>query len=374
MKIALFTDSFPPSFGGAENAVARFSAALSKSHEVIVFAPDNNKPYNDSVYPFKVVRVKSLQVSPNDYYAMPFIDRKVKRTLDAFSPDVMHFQTVGQMAAFCTRYAKKHGIPTVSTVHTKYYYCYKHAFKSTIVSKLLLRCVMNRVKRATAVCAVSESMKQTLKSYGVNNPISVIRNGGEKKPALPEKIRLSYKFTLLYVGLVISYKNIGFSLQALAELKKKRDDFIFYIVGHGPHIKKFSKLAKKLGLGENVIFVGGVAGKEELNRYYSGADLMLFPSIFDTDGLVILEGANNRLPTLTIRGTGASERLTDNVTGFTEENSPKAFAQRIESLMENKALLNTVGENAADIFTDWETTANNYAKIYQEILGLKKDS
>ena len=85
----------------------------------------------------------------------------------------------------------------------------------------------------------------------------------------------------------------------------------------------------------------------------------------------MLEGANNRLPTLTIRGTGASERLTDNVTGFTEENSPKAFAQRIESLMENKALLNTVGENAANIFTDWETTAKNYTKIYQEILGLK---
>ncbi|MBP5466946.1 MAG: glycosyltransferase, partial [Clostridia bacterium] len=90
MKTAIFTDGFLPSFGGAEKATERFAVALSKTAEVIVFAPDNSKPYDDSAYPFKVVRVKSLPATKNDRFAMPFLDKKVKKILDNFKPDVIH--------------------------------------------------------------------------------------------------------------------------------------------------------------------------------------------------------------------------------------------------------------------------------------------
>lgn len=367
MKVAIFTDGFPPSFGGAENAVLRYALALSETDDVIVFAPDNSKPYDDTGYPFKVVRVKSLPATKNDRYAMPFIDGKVKRALKEFQPDVVHFQSVGQMAAYALRYAKKHNIPSVSTVHTKYYYCYKHSFKLKILTKILLHTVMKRVKRATYVCAVSESMKETLICYGVKKDITVIKNGGEKGFSVPEK-RISDKFTFLYVGLIVDYKNLEFSLKALSELKKRGRDFVFYIVGKGPHIKKFQRLKDKLGLSDNVIFTGGIFEKEELFGYYRGSDLMLFPSVFDSDGLVLLEAAEEDLPSLTLKGTGAAERITDNVTGFISEHSVKDFAERIEYIMDNPKIREEVGKKAKSIYTDWKDTAKHYRDLYKKLI------
>ena len=157
----------------------------------------------------------------------------------------------------------------------------------------------------------------------------------------------------------------------LSELKKRGKDFIFYVVGQGPHVKKFSRFKDKLNLSQNVIFTGSVSDKSELNKYYAGADIMLFPSVFDSDGLVLIEAAEQGLPSLTVKGTGAAERITDNVTGFTAENSVKEFADKIELLMDNPQLLKSVGENAKKIYTDWEDTAEKYIELYEKLIKNK---
>ena len=78
MKIALFTDSFFPGIGGTEKAVSHIALALSKENEVMVVAPDYHR-IDERTYPFKVVRFKSIGVSQNDFWAMPFLSKKAKK-------------------------------------------------------------------------------------------------------------------------------------------------------------------------------------------------------------------------------------------------------------------------------------------------------
>ena len=122
MRIALFTDSFYPSIGGTENAVYKLASALSKEHEVAVFAPDGHNKSNKS-FPFKVFRAKSIGVTKNDFWAFPYGSKKMKYSLEEFNPDVVHSHTMGMMASFANAYAKKKGIPSICTVHTKFRHC-----------------------------------------------------------------------------------------------------------------------------------------------------------------------------------------------------------------------------------------------------------
>ncbi len=371
MKVAIFTDIFLPGIGGTENAVLRYATKLSENNEVLVCAPDYHRENIDATLPFKVLRAKSICFSKNDCWAMPAITPEIKVELEAFKPDVIHCHTLGKMAAYANHYAKKNNIPVINTVHTKYRYCYRNALKSDALAELFLRIVIKRVKDADRVCSVSDSMVKELETYGVKNSVSVIRNGNELKVVCEEKPKQSV-FTMLYVGLIIDYKNIGFSIEALKQVKKLRPDFKFYIVGRGPHENKFKSLVKKYDLTKNVEFTGAIADKQELAKYYSKADLFLFPSLFDSAGLVLCEAAGYKTPSLLLKESSAAEIFTDNQTAFLVDNNVKAYAEKILELMDQPELIERVGQNAHTVFDGWENTVKSYMEIYSELIEQRK--
>ncbi|MBQ8426784.1 MAG: glycosyltransferase [Clostridia bacterium] len=372
MKIAIFTDSFLPSIGGTENAVCRFATVLSEEHEVMVFAPNGHKEIDDGAFPFKVARAKSIGVTKNDFWAHPNLSGKMKKALNDFKPDVVHSHTVGMMASFANKYAKKHDIPSISTIHTKFRYCYKDALKVSLFAEILLRYVMRRPKNADRVCTVSNSMITELKSYGLKrNDVIVIKNGNDEKANTVHKQVKDGVFKLLFVGRIIDYKNIRFSIDCLKELKKIRSDFVFNLVGRGPHIKKFTKYAKKCGLEENVKFLGAITDRVKLKEIYADSDLFFFTSIFDNDGLVVMEAAGEGTPSLVLKDTGASERITDGETGFLVEANAKAVADKISFLMDNRELLSTVGAKSSSIFTSWQEAVDAYVDIYKQEIEKK---
>lgn len=371
MRVAIFTDSFPPSKGGTENAVVRYATSLSKDYEVAVFAPQNDKEFDDNQFPFKVFRSFSIKITSNDFWALPRLSGKMKKQLKEFNPDIIHTQTLGMMADFANSYGKKHNIPVVCTAHTKYKYCYQSALKIPLLVNMVVNRIIKRAQKADLVCAVSNSMKDELYSYGLKNKdVLVVRNGHNvNEIKKPQVTRTEQRFTLMYCGLVIDYKNIGFSLKALSILKKQRDDFVFYIVGAGPHEKKFKKMAKKLGIENNVVMTGWIQDKTQLAQYFCNSDMILFTSIFDTDGLILLESAEYDKPAFLIKDSGASERFKDNQTAFIEEYDAEKVAERINYLMDNPDLVQKVGKQCKNCFNSWDETASEYKKIYNQLLS-----
>ncbi len=368
MKIAIFTDSFLPGVGGTENAVMNFALALSKEHQVMVLAPKYRREFNDDAFPFKIVRAKSIKITENDFWAMPKITKSLKRELALFKPDILHTQTLGMMADFANSYGKKHDIPVVCTSHTKYRYCYMHDLKCSLLANLVVKRIIKRANNADLLCAVSNSMSDELISYGAKSKAVIIKNGCNNKAQKFIKPPFNGKFNFVYVGLVSTIKNIDFTLKALALVKKQTSDFTFTIIGRGPDEKKLKKLAKKLNLSDNVVFTGVIRDRDLLNKYLLASNLFLFPSIFDSDGLVILEAACFGTPTLVLENTGASERITDGVTGFTAKADINAYADKILQLMGEKEKLLEVGKRACSIFTTWEDTATQYIALYNKVI------
>ena len=357
MKVAIFTDSFLPGIGD----------------EVMVVAPNYPKKNDDGSYPFKVVRFKSLPVTGNDMWAMPALSFKAKKAIDKFAPDIIHCQHWGMTCGYAAKYAKKHGVPLLFVIHTKFDYCYKHAFGSfSPIPFFMIKNGVRRLKKADAVCTVSYAMSKTLDSYGYKKPVTVIKNGVNRNNFNAEKRKKATDdpFVFLFVGLIISYKNIAFSLRALAEVKKVRNDFTFYLVGKGPHVKKFKRLAAKLKLSDNVVFTGPITDRIVLSEKYAQADLFLFPSVFDNDGLVIMEAAANGTPSLVLKNTGSAERITDGESGFFSEPTEKAYAEKILYLMEHRNQLYCISDGGKmPEYAPWIDTVKEYKKLYASLLA-----
>ena len=374
MRIAIFTENFLPGVGGTENAVLRYATELSKTDEVLVVAPSYRKPCDDAAFPFKVVRERSLPVTRNDMWAMPALTPDLTEKLEEFNPDVIHCQHWGMSSGFANKFAKSHNTPLVYVIHTKFLYCYKQ-YAIPPIPYLFVKNGIRRLKKADVVCTVSKSMVQELNDYGYKNPVTVIRNGVDLNGVKAEKREkpAGAPFTFLFVGLVVSYKNIGFSLRALAEVKKTRGDFVFYVVGDGPHKKQFQKLSRRLNLTENVIFTGRITDKNQLAEKYAEADLVLFPSVFDNDPLVVIEAAMNGVPSLVLKDTGAAERIKNNENGFVSERSVSAYANRISEIMNDRKRLDDMRANGISVAENgWDKTVRDYKKIYSALIAEKE--
>lgn len=366
----MFTDNFVPGIGGTENVVLKLATELSKMHQVLVVAPNYHKDFDDSIFPFETIRVKSIVVSKNDCFAMPAIDKKLKERLRNFKIDVIHVHTLGALAGFAIKFAKKNNIPVVSTIHTKYRYCFKHVVKLPILVNMLTKRIMKRANNSDRVTSVSECMRRELSSYGLRKELTIVRNGNDIKEPMAEKISRE-KFVILYVGLIADFKNLPFSLESILKLKEINPNFVFCMIGQGPSQRKYKKFIAKKGLKEHVIMTGPIIDKDEIKKYYQQADLLLFTSFFDSDGLVVIEAAQNKTPALVLEGMGATERIVDNKTGFIEKPNQQAVADRINRLMEDRELLSSVGENAHNISIPWQTIVSQYEAIYVEEIEKK---
>ena len=386
MKIGLFCDNFYPTIGGTETAVKELGTALAKEHDVCVatIKGKQQKP-DEQLFDFKVERTLSLKVDKNNYLALPQLDRKFKKKMEQMDFDVIHCHSTANMAYFGLKLAKKKKIPFVITVHTKMKTALKRHIKVGFVVNWLIKKMVKLLNKTDEVYAVGENIANELKEYGYNGKVHVVRNGVSQrkifdKNLLAQQLRQQHNLpddmpVFVYVGLLVKYKNIGFSFNVLEKLKQRGQKFKFFVIGGGPDEKYFKKLATSLGIDQEVVFTGKISDWKELSKYYSGADLLLFPSIFDTDGLVKYEAGAYQTPTCVLENTGASERLVHNQTAFIFKNDVSTFADQLYDVLQNPALIKQVGENIKNNkFGDWSDTGKEYARQYTLAIENKKQN
>ena len=132
---------------------------------------------------------------------------------------------------------------------------------------------------------------------------------------------------------------------------------------------KFKNIVKDLELEDNFIFTGSISDRQLLQGYYLRSDLFLFPSTFDTSSLVPIEAAAHNLPVLLIKDSCTAENIVDDFNGFLAEETPEAFAQKIEYIIQNPELLKQVGEEASrSVYRSWEMVAEEVNKKYLDII------
>lgn len=169
-------------------------------------------------------------------------------------------------------------------------------------------------------------------------------------------------------------KNIGFLLESLAFRKRQgHQDFRIVLVGEGPQEEQLRKQALDLDLEEEVIFAGKVPNTEVKN-YCAAADLFLFASTTETQGIVSLEALAAGTPVLAVDATGTRDIVENGVNGFMTEESVPAFAERLERMLTdgNLKALRKGAVSTAGIYREEEIAARAVA-CYQDAIQAKQE-
>lgn len=383
MKIGFFTDSYLPVTHGVEISIETFRKSLEKlGHQVFIYAP-HHPGYKDKNT--RVFRLKSIRVvkKPEMRFALPFVaDGRLKELVD-FKLDIVHAQTPFSLGILGKFIAERQKIPLVYTHHTHYPEYAKVYFKEKFILPFAAKVLTSWFSNASsAVIAPSLKIKNLLKKYGVKKPIYILPTGinlnlfkitnKSKKEAkvLREKLKIKAKEKLMiFVGRIGKEKNIDFLIKSFGEIYKKEKSAKLLIVGDGPDLERLKFEAGKTRLN-NIVFIGPLP-HDSLPVYYQAADLFVFPSLTETQGIVILEAMGSGLPILTLKDEAFSGVVLNNKNGFlVKTSSPKTFARKALEILNNKNLKEKFSKNSYKLAKNFseEKQAEKLVKIYKNFL------
>lgn len=312
MKIAIFTDTYPPEINGvATSARNLFRTLLDHGEEAVVVTTnpfDQEFSFEDGIMRIPGVKMEHLY----GYVATNLVNRKALRLLREFKPDVIHIQTDGTVGQFGFLAAGMLHTATVYTFHTMMedytYYATKGHFDRA-ARGIVRQYVRYKSGEADEFITPSEKIREYMRSIGVDSYINVIPTGidfaaykSENIPAT-EVIELKNKYhltsdtyTILSLGRVAKEKSIDMCLRGYALFLKTNpvQKTRFLCVGGGPAIPELKELSEKLGIGDHVTFVGPV-NPDEVPKYYRLGNCFVSASTTETQGLTFMEALASSL-------------------------------------------------------------------------------
>ena len=379
-EVCLLNDSFPPLIDGVTNAVVNYARVIKNSgYGVSVVVPDiDNK--DDSVFDYPVIRYPSIDLRKQIGYTVgnpfniPALLEISKRNISLLHS---HCPAMSNMVARTLRDTLD--VPLIMTYHTKFDIDIANAIKSKSIQQLTINALIDSVDACDELWVVSEGAGQNLRKLGYTGDYVVMRNGVDmpKSTASKEqidKINKEYNLkddipTFLFVGRLMWYKGLRIILDALAALKSQDFDFRMIFIGAGGDEAEVKEYTNELKLNDKVTFTGAISDRNELVTFYSRADLLLFPSTFDTNGLVVREAAACNLGSVLVKDSCAAEGVTNNIDGLLIEENAASLAVCLAKIINNKQAMKKIGENASDnLYYSWDDSIKNAIKRYEIVI------
>ncbi len=377
MRVGFFSDSYYPYISGVVRSIDLFSRELRLlGHDVYIFAPDypecETEPY---IYRFSSVPAPSV---PDFRLAIPFMPNITEKVRE-LNLDVIHTHSPFMMGRLASALAKKLTLPLVFTYHTNYEeFAHYIPLSQKTARRLTVRVTKDFCNRCDVVITPTPIIKSSLSNFGVESPIKVIPTGVDiEKYQRGNKfwMRRRYRFqqedqVLLYVGRLGEEKNLFFLLDLVKDLMEEMPNLYLMLVGKGPEEKIFRRAAANWDLEHRIIFTGIVTPQKVID-YYLGADIFVFPSKNETQGLVILEAMAAGLPVIAVDKGGPTAIIEDGVDGFLAKADKEEFKTRIKELLKDQSKRKRMGEEArkkANILSACEMT-KRLEQIYLEISG-----
>ncbi len=376
-NVCLLNDSFPPILDGVSNAVVNYAKVLhERGSQVCVVTPENPQVESDD-YAFPVFRYPGVDLSKKIGYVMgnPFSAPELKK-IKKQKLDILHSHcpAISNMVAMELRASLN--IPMVLTYHTKFDIEIRKAIKSELFAKGAMKALVDSVSSCDELWVVSKGAGESLRSLGYKGDYIVMPNGVDMKRHLADEDLVRSVTSnmdlpqgvpvLLFVGRLMWYKGIRLILDALAALKSQNIDFRMVFVGKGQDETEIKAYAKERGLGDRCFFAGPVYDREALAAWYTSANLFLFPSTFDTNGLVVREAAACSLGSVLVKDSCASEGITDGVDGLLVEENAASLAVCLARILDRPDAMRRIGENAAqNIYISWDDAISRAIERYE---------
>jgi len=343
MRIFFVTNNYTPYSGGVISSITATTDALrAQGHEVFIITLDflGAQQHADPDYVIRITCPIKFMYKKN-HMAIPWRPtHTITQLLKQYSPDMVHVHHPFLLGVSALRAARRMNIPCVFTYHTLYEEYAHYVPIPNLCAKPLIRSTVKRFCNAVnGVIVPSSGVKEYLCTQNITTPTKIIPSALRSLFCTPDTkptaIRNKKHYELLVVSRFVPEKNIPFVFDVFKQLP---NTFTLTLVGYGTDYELLQQLAfNTLNLPpERVRFIHKPP-IDDLLKYYRNADLFIFSSQTDTQGLVLAESMSQGLPVIALDGPGQRDIIINNYNGFIIENAHDA-ATKIISIATNAQL------------------------------------
>jgi len=382
MKIAIVTDTYFPRINGVSVSTRIFAREfVLRGHEVHIHAPAYPDKTEDGE-PFKITRYPSIYLAfdPEDRLAYGVIRGK-KRAFLAEKYDIVHTQTPFTLGWSATMWARSAKIKVVHTYHT-FYAAYLNHYFQFLPRSLKIASAREISKRYCNMCdlvvAPSLQMQEEVVSYRTRTPVVTIPTGIDLdrfNNRQPRQFRAKHNFSenevlFLYAGRLAEEKNIDFIFGAFRRVLGCIPNCRLMIAGEGPSRKRLEDLAQEMGISLRVNFLGYIQG-DELRDCYAAADLFVFASVTETQGLVLIEAMASGTPVVAVGKMGVLEIMRGERAGILVDLNEEDFCGALIKMVTDKKLYRRKKKETVLEAQKWSSKmmAGRMIEEYEKLLG-----
>ncbi len=360
-----FTDTYLPILNKHSIIISHSTYWLNKKYgQSFVVAP--TYPEYVDQKSFDVIRYKSVG--------------KMIRQIQKQYMDIIHTHSPFQTGEIALKIARERNIPIVSTIHSNYIVENQH-FKFKLFTNHYIKKIVKFYNQVDYLFSDNHAVVDALRPYGFEGNIEIMENGTDfiynEEEIEKNKSYINHLYgiepdtnVLLYVGGLAWYKNIKLIMDSLVNLKELRQRFKMIFIGEGPARVDMMKFVEENKLKRNVIFVGELNDRDQLKKYYTRSNLLLYPSTYNTSGIAVREAASLRCPSLVLKEV--SEIIKDNYNGYLSDNNGLSYAQRIISALNDRNKEDVTIKAQLTLSKHYEKIVDDLAIRYNEIIKINK--
>lgn len=409
MKIGFFTDFYLPQANGVATSVETFRVELEKlGHEVYVFAPSPGFRHRDASP--RIIRFPAVKgLFYEEYLTSLFFPPQAISKIDKLGLDIVHYHTPSQIGLLGAYYAMRKDVPLVTTYHTDLYEYVKHypavlpgimaislsipfitggglsEYRSALSSvrpernvhrwnqKIIVHAITQVHNNCDAVITPSIKIQNVLKLWRTKSRIQVIPTGSDALNTTKDAVARARKHyhindndqVILSVGRISQEKNPELLIKAFDQIATKHSHAKLMMVGEGLEL---DKLRDQVSLGryaKRIIFTGRIA-HQDMGAIYALAHIFAFPSLTDTQGLVLNEAAHAGLPIVMIDAQ-INNVFVDGENGLIARAIPRDFAAKITQILADTTIHHQMSLRSRELAKS--CSAGNQAQLMSNLYG-----
>ena len=387
MRIAIFTDTYPPFINGVSTSTFNLvNSLMDNGHEVLVIAPRSTDGKLEQIG--NVLYIPGIYLKKYYGYRLTnWFANKPISIVKKFKPDIIHNQTDFTIGVMARRCAKKLKLPIVYTYHTSYEdytYYVTHGIMDRFAKRVVRGYTRDLANRMTEFITPSEKTKEYMRLVGSDIYINVIPTGIDFSIFKPEKIdkERTKKFkeehnikpttkVFLILGRIAKEKSMDVSLRGIAAYHNKHPekDIKILVVGDGPYREELGLYAEELGLSKIIDFIGSVPALE-VPFYYNLCDIYTSASITETQGLTFMEAMAAEKIVLARFDSNLTGTIINGKTGFffTDDASFVSQVEKIFALnKEQKEEIIKEANVVLDVYSI-EKFYDNVVRVYKRAI------
>ncbi|MEY3634203.1 MAG: hypothetical protein RLZZ61_613 [Pseudomonadota bacterium] len=372
LRIALFSGNYNYVRDGANQALNRLVGyLLGQGASVRVYSPTVAEPA--FVATGDVVSVPSVAIPFRSEYRLPIsLSAKIRRDLEAFAPNVVHISSPDRVARSAVKWAHRHDLPVLSSVHTRFE-TYLRYYNLSFAEPLMEAWLRRLYRQCDALVAPSESFAQVLRMQRMNYDIDIWSRGVDRTIFDPNRRDMAWRRGLGiddatpvigFLGRLVMEKGLDVFSDTIDMLKRRKVEHQVLVIGDGPARQWFETRIP------DAKFVGFQTGTD-LGRAVASMDMFFNPSVTEAFGNVTLESMASGLPVVAAKATGSQSLVEDKMSGrLITPGAINQFADALQAYCIDeglRAMHGAAGEQRSLDFS-WDAINQTVAETYIRLI------